>query len=196
MGEPRFFHANGRVAVVPAAGGTPASVTDKLDEDAQLAGWTPTGLYVTALQKTTSHLFRVDPAAGTVTRVSMPDALAMQGATFSADGSRVAYVAGSATTLPDVHTAIVAGFVPKVLTTRSTRLARWTLGTREVVSWKSQDGEAIEGVLIKPARLRPCEEVPATLRDSRRPDRHRPSAGHATRGTTHPTSGRRVARSC
>ena len=80
MGEPRFFHANGRVAVVPAAGGAPVSVTDRLDEDAQLAGWTPTGLYVTALQKTASHLFRVDPAAGTVTRVSMPDALAMQGA--------------------------------------------------------------------------------------------------------------------
>ena len=47
------------------------------------------------------------------TRVSMPDALAMQGASFSADGSRVAYVAGSATTLPEVYTAAVAGFVPK-----------------------------------------------------------------------------------
>ena len=160
MGEPRFFHANGRVAVVPAAGGTPVSVTDTLDEDAQLAGWTPTGLYVTALQKTASHLFRVDPAAGTVTRVSMPDALAMQGASFSADGSRVAYVAGSATTLPEVYTAAVAGFVPKALTTRSTRLARWTLGTREVVSWKSQDGEAIEGVLIKPRDYDPAKKYP------------------------------------
>ena len=105
MGEPRFFHANGRVAVVPAAGGSPVSVTDTLDEDAQLAAWTPTGLYVTALQKTSSHLFRVDPARGTLTRVSAPDALAMQGASFSGDGSRVAYVAGSATTLPEVYAA-------------------------------------------------------------------------------------------
>jgi dipeptidyl aminopeptidase/acylaminoacyl peptidase len=160
MGEPRFFHANGRVAVVPASGGAPAAVTDKLDEDAQLAAWTPTGLYVTALQKTAAHLFRVDPAAASVTRVSMPDALAMQGASFSADGSRLAYVAGSATTLPEVYTATVAGFDAQVLTTRSTRLARWTLGTREVVSWKSQDGEVIEGVLIKPRDYDPAKKYP------------------------------------
>ena len=160
MGEPRFFHANGRVAVVPAAGGAPVSVTGTLDEDAQLAGWTPSGLYVTALQKTASHLFRVDPAARTVTRVSMPDALAMQGASFSADGSRVAFVAGSATTLPEVYTATIAGFAAKPLTTRSTRLARWTLGTREVVSWKSQDGEVIEGVLIKPRDYDPAKKYP------------------------------------
>jgi len=160
MGDPRFFHANGRVAIVPAGGGTPVSVTGKLDEDAQLAGWTPTGLYVTALQKTAAHLFRVDPAAGTVTRVSMPDALAMQGASFSADGTRVAYVAGSATTLPEVYTATVSGFSAKALTTRSTRLARWTLGTREVVNWKSQDGEVIEGVLIKPRDYDPSKKYP------------------------------------
>ena len=160
MGEARYFHANGRVAIVPATGGTPVSVTDRIDEDAQLVGWTPTGLYVSALQKTAAHLFRVDPAARTVTRVSAPDALAMQGATFAADGTSLAFVAGSATTLPEVYTTAVAGFAPKALTTRSTRLAGWTLGTREVISWKSQDGEVIEGVLIKPRDYDPTKKYP------------------------------------
>ncbi len=160
MGEPRFFHANGRVAVVPAAGGTPVSVTDTLDEDPQLVAWNTTGLYVTALQKTATHLFRVDPVARTRTRVSSPDTLVMQGASFSADGTALAFVAGSATTLPEVYTAAVAGFAPKALTTRSTRLAGWTLGTREIISWKSQDGEVIEGVLIKPRDYDPARKYP------------------------------------
>ena len=150
MSEPRFFHANGRVAIVEATGGTPRAVTASLDEDAQLVAWNATGLYVSALQKTASHLFRVDPAAGTLTRVSAPDPLMMQGASFAADGTTLAYVAGSAATLPEVFVTSVAPFSPRTLTTRSTRLQTWTLATREVITWKSQDGETIEGVLIKP----------------------------------------------
>lgn len=160
MGVAGYFHANGRVAIVPATGGTPVSVTDTLDEDAQLVAWTRTGLYVSALQKTATHLFRVDPAARTLTRVSSPDALAMQAPTLSGDGTALAYVAGSATTLPEVYTTAIATFVPKALTTRSTRLAAWTLGTRELVTWTSQDGEVIEGVLIKPRDYDPAKTYP------------------------------------
>jgi dipeptidyl aminopeptidase/acylaminoacyl peptidase len=160
MGAARFYHANTRVAVVPVAGGTPVSITDRLDEDAQLAAWTPSGLYVTALQKTAAHLFRVDPDARTLSRISSPDPLAMQGVSFSADGTSLAFIAGSATTLPEVHVSQVSPFAPKALTSRSARLAGWTLGTREVVSWKSQDGETIEGVLIKPRDFDPSKKYP------------------------------------
>ncbi len=160
MREPRYFHANGRVAVVDAAGGTPVSVTDTFDEDPQLVAWTPTGLYVSGLQKTASHLFRVDPEARTLTRVSSPDALMLQSASFSADGRTVAFIAGTASTLPEVHVSDVTTFAPRVLTTRSTRLRDWTLATREVISWKSQDGETIEGVLIKPRDFDPPKKYP------------------------------------
>ena len=75
------------MAVVPAAGGAPVSVTDTLDEDAQLAGWTPTGLYVTALAEDgVAPVPRRPARTARSTRVSTPDALAMQGASFSADG--------------------------------------------------------------------------------------------------------------
>ena len=36
----------------------------------------------------------------------------------------------------------------------------FTLGTREVISWKSQDGTTIEGVLIKPADFDPAKKYP------------------------------------
>jgi dipeptidyl aminopeptidase/acylaminoacyl peptidase len=160
MAQDKFFHANTRVAIVPAAGGAFASVTDTLDEDANLVAWTPTGLYVSALRKTNAHLFRVDPQARTLARVSAPDALALQAASLTADGTRVAFIAGSATTLPEVLVAEVARFTPRALTSRSTKLRDWTLGTREVISWTSQDGEPIEGVLIKPRDFDPARRYP------------------------------------
>ena len=36
----------------------------------------------------------------------------------------------------------------------------FTLGTREVISWKSKDGAIIEGVLIKPADFDPAKRYP------------------------------------
>src|SRR5258706_8269843 len=36
----------------------------------------------------------------------------------------------------------------------------FTLGTREVISWKSQDGTTIEGVLIKPANFDASRKYP------------------------------------
>jgi dipeptidyl aminopeptidase/acylaminoacyl peptidase len=160
MGVTKYFHANGRVAVVDADGGRVTSLTDTLDEDATLVAWTPNGLYITAAQKTASHLFRVDPQARTVTRVSSPDAFILQSASFTADGRTLGFLASSGTTLPEVYVSDSATFAPRAFTTRSTRLANWTLGTREVISWKSQDGETIEGVLVKPRDFQPGRQYP------------------------------------
>src|SRR5206468_10388178 len=49
---------------------------------------------------------------------------------------------------------------PRVLTAMPAQVGGLTLGTREVISWKSRDGPAIEGVLIKPAGWTPNERRP------------------------------------
>src|SRR5262249_22092046 len=66
MGRTRYYASNERIAVVDAAGGAPRSLTDAFDEDADLVEWTPAGVFFSALQKTTGHLFRLDPHKGTV----------------------------------------------------------------------------------------------------------------------------------
>src|SRR6266404_3117532 len=70
MGEKLFFASNSRLAVVEVDGGTPRSITDMFDENPGLVEWKADGIYFTGLQKTASHLFRVDPATGRITRVS------------------------------------------------------------------------------------------------------------------------------
>ena len=53
--------------------------------------------------------------------------------------------------LPEVAVSSVARFQPRTLTDMTAQAAGWTLGTVEMVRWKSGDGAEIEGVLHKPA---------------------------------------------
>jgi dipeptidyl aminopeptidase/acylaminoacyl peptidase len=51
-------------------------------------------------------------------------------------------------------------FAPKKLTDMTAQTKDWVLGKSEVVSWKSQDGATIEGILYKPADYDPNRKYP------------------------------------
>jgi hypothetical protein len=70
MGREPFFATNTRLAIVPAEGGTPKSITDTFDENAGLLEWKQDGIYFNALQKTAAHLFQLDPSTGKVVRIT------------------------------------------------------------------------------------------------------------------------------
>jgi dipeptidyl aminopeptidase/acylaminoacyl peptidase len=160
MGETRSFAKNNRIALVPAEGGPVRSISDAFDENANLIAWVGGNIYFSASQKTASHLFRLDPATGSVARVSSPDALIGSGFSLSRDARRVAFTAGSPTSLPEVFVSDAAPFAPRAVTKMTEQASGFLLGSREVVSWKSQDGATIEGVLIKPADFDPKKKYP------------------------------------
>ena len=160
MGRAQSFTINARLAIVPADGGAPRSLTDAFDEVPSVVDWTPAGIYFSALQKTAGHLFRLDPATGATARVSGGDDLMGGGFTVTRDGRRVAFTAGSPASLPEIFVADVQPFAPRKLTDMTSQAADFTLGTREVISWKSKDGALIEGVLIKPADFDPAKRYP------------------------------------
>jgi dipeptidyl aminopeptidase/acylaminoacyl peptidase len=160
MGNPKFFYSNARLAIVPVDGGTPKSITDNFDENPNFLAWKADGIYFSAAQKTTSHLFRVDPAAGTIARISRPDDLMLASLTFTKDGHTVAFTAPSPASLSEVFVSSVTSFAPKKLTFMSDQIKGWRVGTREVVSWQSKDGTTIEGILIKPADFDPKKKYP------------------------------------
>jgi dipeptidyl aminopeptidase/acylaminoacyl peptidase len=160
MSRPDYYHANGRIAVVAASGGPPVSVTDAFDEDPNLIDWTGVGILFSGLHKTTSHLFVANPSSKAVTRISEPDALMGFGFSVSKDGSTVAFGAASPTTMAEVYAASRTGFSPRKLTDMTSQLASYRVGRREVVQWKSQDGTAIEGVLVRPADFDSTKKYP------------------------------------
>lgn len=160
MGNPKFFHANSRLALVSAEGGTPRSLTDGFDEQPQFAEWNAEGIYFGGAQKTAAHLFRLDPATGKFSRISQPDNLMLNGVSFSQDGKTIAFTAPSATSLSEVFVSSTSNFAPRKLTSMTDQVANYTLASREVISWPSKDGATIEGILIKPANFDPAKKYP------------------------------------
>jgi dipeptidyl aminopeptidase/acylaminoacyl peptidase len=160
MGEKLFFASNSKLAIVGIDGGTPKSVTDSFDENPGLLEWNRNGIYFNALQKTASHLFRVDPATGKTVRVSQPDDLMAGSFSFTRSADRIAFTAASPTNMNELFVSDMHRFAPRKLTNLTDQAKAFTLGTREVISWKSQDGATIEGILIKPANFDPTKKYP------------------------------------
>jgi dipeptidyl aminopeptidase/acylaminoacyl peptidase len=160
MGNPKFFHANSKLAMVSVDGGAPRSITDAFDEQPGFVEWNTAGIYFGGLQKTASHLFRVDPETGRITRVTAPDGLMAGGFSFTKDGKQIAFSSPSPNSLNEVYVSSVQNFSPRKLTSMSDQVKDFTLATREVISWQSKDGATIEGVLIKPAGFDPGKKYP------------------------------------
>jgi dipeptidyl aminopeptidase/acylaminoacyl peptidase len=160
MGNKVYFASNSRLAVIPVAGGKGKSITDNFDENPGLVDWKTDGIYFTGLQRTASHLFRVEPAGGKIAKISAPDNLMAGSFSLTRSGDRMAFVAGSPTAMNEVFVSDTRKFAPKKLTNMTEQARAFTLGTREVISWKSQDGTTIEGVLIKPANFDATRKYP------------------------------------
>jgi dipeptidyl aminopeptidase/acylaminoacyl peptidase len=160
MGQPRFFARNQRIAVVPAEGGTPRSVSDAFDENPSLIAWKAEGLYFSGLQRTAGHVFRADPDNGRISRVSAPADLMAGGVSMTRDGRRLAFNAPTPRALAEVFVTDVAAFAPRQLTQLTEQTRAFTMASRELIRWKSQDGTEIEGVLIKPADFDPQKKYP------------------------------------
>ncbi len=160
MGNPKYFHANSRLALIPATGGTPRSVTDLYDESPSFVEWNADGLYFSGAEKTALHLYKLDPASGKITRVSSPDGLIAGSFSFSSDGKQLAFTSPSSATLAELYVTQVSNFAPRRLTSMTDQVKDYTLATREVISWQSKDGTTIEGILIKPANFDPSRKYP------------------------------------
>jgi dipeptidyl aminopeptidase/acylaminoacyl peptidase len=159
-GQEFFFYTNSRIAVVPAEGGKPRVLTEAFDEHPRLVAWGPDGIYFSAFQKTDAHLFRLDPSARTIERVSQPEHGIFSQFSLTSDGKQAAFIRGDAKSLAEVCVSPLASFEPKRLTTLGEQLKGFRLASREVVSWKSTDGTPIEGVLVKPAEYDPAKKYP------------------------------------
>jgi dipeptidyl aminopeptidase/acylaminoacyl peptidase len=109
------------------------------------------------MQKTAAHLFRLDPDSLAIERLSGPDAAMVSGFSFTADGRHAAFMTATPASLAEIGVTDFP-WSPRVLTRMTDQVQAWTLGTREVVSWKSRDWTTIEGVLIKPADFDPAKK--------------------------------------
>jgi dipeptidyl aminopeptidase/acylaminoacyl peptidase len=172
MANPAYYYTNGLIATVPANGGAPTVLSSSFDEDPSIVAWKPNGLFFSASQRTYSSLYRLDPETKTVTKISPVGQTVNSSFSMTKDGSTYACLRADAKTMSEVFVGYVAsGFSrtpretsrtaqEKKLTDMNAQAASWMTSTLEVVSWKSQDGAAIGGILHKPIDFDPARRYP------------------------------------
>jgi dipeptidyl aminopeptidase/acylaminoacyl peptidase len=149
-----------RVAIVPAEGGRPRILGETFDENPHLIDWGPSGIYFEATRRTTSHLYRMNPANGAIERLSSPVNLELAQASFTQDFSHAAFVCAWPNRYPEVCVSQVTGFQAQPVTSLKDQLKGFKLATRELFAWRSKDGTPIEGILIKPHDFEPARKYP------------------------------------
>jgi dipeptidyl aminopeptidase/acylaminoacyl peptidase len=173
LAQPYYYYENGHIAVVQLSAvlSKPATavsdvrdLTAGFDEDPYAFDWGPDGIYFAAEQNTNAHIFRVDPQSGAIRRISSPDVILVEAASFTPDFKTAAFIAPSPTQMEELYVSRVSPFAPKKLTDMTAQVRDWNLGTAELVSWKSQDGTVIEGVLRKPADYDPGRKYPLLVK--------------------------------
>ena len=169
LAEPYFYYTNGHIAVVDLAtvlakpATAPGDVRDlsaKFDEDSYLIDWGPDAIYFGAEQKTNVHLFRINPQTDEISRITSPDTLLMEDGSFARDFQTLAMVMEDSSHVSELYVSRLSPFAPQKLTDFTAQVKDWNLGTSEVISWKSQDGALIEGILRKPADYDPNRKYP------------------------------------
>src|ERR1700722_6138488 len=125
LAQPNYYYANSHIVIVDIAtvaahaATRPAEVTDltgSFDEDPQLLDWGPDGIYFAAGQRTSAHLFRVNPISRQIQRLTSPDTLIADDESFTKDFKTVAFLAPDALHMEELYVSPVSPFMPKKLT--------------------------------------------------------------------------------
>jgi len=159
-GDPFYYYANSRIAIVPASGGEPKVLTAKFDEDADLIDWGPDGIYFSAAQKGAAHVFRANPDTLAIDRITAPDSFYARDSSFTPDHRTMAAAGAMPNHFSDVFVSSVKDFSPRYVTDVGSQWKDFKLTTREMIEWKSTDGTTVQGVLIKPADYDPSRKYP------------------------------------
>ncbi len=150
MAKPFFYYTNSAIAIVPAQGGRIDYVSIAFDESPSLVQWTAAGIFFSAQNRTWAYLYSIDPLSKTVRRFAPAEHWIGSSFSVTPDAQSAAFIGADAATYPEVYVAPLASMQPRKLTDLGAQTSHWADAAIEVVTWKSQDGATIEGVLHKP----------------------------------------------
>ena len=160
MAKPFYYYANSVIAVIPSSGGAIEPITTKFDEDPSMIRWTPAGIFFSASQRTWSYLFSIDPATKAVRKYAPAEQWIGNGFSLTDDARTAAFIASDAAHMGEVYVAPIDSMKGRKLTDMNAQVAGWAGSALDVISWKSQDGTTIEGVLHRPADFQPGKKYP------------------------------------
>ncbi len=153
------FFRNNKVFRIDLDGSRTEQLAKKFDENLGQLAWTPAGIFGIAWQKTERKLVQIDPQNGKYLILSeLPPRIG--DFDFSRDGRQVAFSGVGDKDLLEIYLSDFPLRQTKVITDVSRQIDDWLVANSEVISWKSEDGTTIEGVLHKPQNYDPNQKYP------------------------------------
>lgn len=159
-----FGYGQAAVAVVPAGGGEPKLLTEKLDRSAANLRWSADSksIYFVAPTNGTFPLYRVEPATGTLTRLTFSPQTGVRDYAVGAD--RLVQVLTTAASPSELYAGPLDAKTTVSLTTHNTAwLQGKELSAYEPHSLVAKDGLTVEFWTMKPALFDPAKKYPLLL---------------------------------
>jgi dipeptidyl aminopeptidase/acylaminoacyl peptidase len=160
-----------KLAIVPAAGGSPRVLGGDFLYAPGVPSWAPDGksLLFWSQAKTRTELYRVPVDGGAPKQLSdSRGSLGFEpffgGPSVSADGRTIVFPWSNLQSPDNVYVADLSGaWAPRKLTDVHPELKDVALGRSEVIRWKSKDGMEIEGVVVYPTNYQAGKKYPTVV---------------------------------
>ncbi|MDH5590723.1 MAG: prolyl oligopeptidase family serine peptidase, partial [Gemmatimonadota bacterium] len=153
------------VYVVSAAGGEPRKLADSHDRSGGIVGWSRDGTRILLLESvgTTRHLTALPLDGGPLERLTSGDGV-LGSVSFAGGADLMAFTWQDLDTPPDVHVSRVSTWTPRRISDVHAGVDVPTMGSTELLSWRSQDGLfEIEGLLTYPVGYDASRSYPLIL---------------------------------
>lgn len=153
------FYKNGQLFRIDANGTNNKRLAQDFDEDVSRLQWNTNGIFAIAWQKTKRPLLRIDPENGAV-QILNTGLERTWSYSFSKNGKQIAFAGVNDTNLSEIYKSSYPINNAYSITASSNQIKDWLFAKSEVISWKSEDGALIEGVLHKPMDYDPTKKYP------------------------------------
>jgi dipeptidyl aminopeptidase/acylaminoacyl peptidase len=160
--EPKFAsYQRDELMIVPVAGGTPRSLSAKIDRAVRQQEFSADGRSLTLLLEDDRRQYPVRMDLASLATEKLDPALVVV-ADFSMAGSRIALAASNPTSATEIY-ALDGGAARRLTHHGDSLLSEVQLGAVEDFNFKSRDGAEIHGVLVKPPGYVPGRRYPTLL---------------------------------
>ena len=141
------------LTVYDVAAGTARDLYDakQFDDSPGAPRWSTDGkrILFSAGDRSWTSVYTYDLAAASYKKITSKQLIGA--ISFTKDGSRAAITMQSSMEPSDVYFTDASFASPRRLTRLNAQLDALSLGETEVITWKSTDGQEVEGILLKPA---------------------------------------------
>jgi len=160
--EPKFnAYMQDRLAVVPAGGGAPRPLSDKLDRAVMSFAFADSASIIVSVEDDGRiYPARVDLRGGAITREAAAGSFVVSA--LSSAAGHTALLESNDGALAEVY-ALEAGQLRKLTAHNDALLSELQLGAVEDIRFKSKDGAEIHGLMVKPPSFVPGRRYPTVL---------------------------------